>query len=383
MIKRLLIVTYLFMLAVISGQASLYRIYQTSNGLSHNSVWAVIQDSEGFMWFGTNDGLNRFDGVHFKVFRRQSNDTTSIGNNFIHCLLEDASGHILVGTKEGLYCYSRETESFRHISLNGKRVGEDKTSVHSIVQDKQGNIWLGCYGQGIYRLAADYRVLQHYVEPQLPTRFINTLALDLAGNLWAGTDGKGLFCLATGTGKVSKSVITNGTIQSVYCNTDNILWIGTATSGLIRYDHRAGQYKYVESNNPRARNTYNIKAITLFQNNILVMSSESGLLKLDCQTEELKAFDGDGTSYDNLPDYSIFSIAKDNEGGLWFGTYFYGVCYWSPNINTFSYYAPRKGSSEWSNSIIKRIVQGTGNDVWLSTRNYGLVRFNSVAGDVG
>lgn len=378
MIKRLLIVTYLFMLAVISGQASLYRIYQTSNGLSHNSVWAVIQDSEGFMWFGTNDGLNRFDGVHFKVFRRQSNDTTSIGNNFIHCLLEDASGHILVGTKEGLYCYSRETESFRHISLNGKRVGEDKTSVHSIVQDKQGNIWLGCYGQGIYRLAADYRVLQHYVEPQLPTRFINTLALDLAGNLWAGTDGKGLFCLATGTGKVSKSVITNGTIQSVYCNTDNILWIGTATSGLIRYDHRAGQYKYVESNNPRARNTYNIKAITLFQNNILVMSSESGLLKLDCQTEELKSFDGEGISYDNLPDYSIFSIAKDNEGGLWFGTYFYGVCYWSPNINTFSYYAPRKGSSEWSNSIIKRIVQGTGNDVWLSTRNYGLVRFNSV-----
>ena len=125
--KRLFIVTCLFMLAVITGQASLYRIYQTCDGLSHNSVWAVMQDSEGFMWFGTNDGLNRFDGVHFKVFCRQVNDTTSIGNNFIHCLLEDKSGHILVGTKEGLYCYSRETESFKHISLNGKPVGEDNT----------------------------------------------------------------------------------------------------------------------------------------------------------------------------------------------------------------------------------------------------------------
>ena len=378
MIKRLFVFISFLTLGVISTRASLYRIYQTSNGLSHNSVWAVMQDSEGFMWFGTNDGLNRFDGVHFKVFRRQSNDTTSIGNNFIHCLLEDKSGHILVGTKEGLYYYTRETESFTHISLNGKPIGADKTSIHGIVEDKSGDIWLGCYGQGIYRIGADYRVKQHY-ESELPTPYINTLALDMAGNVWAGTDGKGLFCLMPDTGKVVTSAIDKFSILSIYCDNNNTLWIGTNTTGLIHYDHRTKTQKTLQvKQGSSARTVYNIKSITPFQNNVLVMSSESGLLKVDCQTEELKAFDGDGTSYDNLPDYSIFSIAKDNEGGLWLGTYFYGVCYWSPNINTFSYYAPRKGSSKWSNSIIKRIVQGTGNDVWLSTRNYGLVRFNSV-----
>ena len=312
MIKRLFVFISFLTLGVISTRASLYRIYQTSNGLSHNSVWAVMQDSEGFMWFGTNDGLNRFDGVHFKVFHRQSNDTTSIGNNFIHCLLEDKSGHILVGTKEGLYYYTRETESFTHISLNGKPIGADKTSIHGIVEDKSGDIWLGCYGQGIYRIGADYRVKQHY-ESELPTPYINTLALDMAGNVWAGTDGKGLFCLMPDTGKVVTSAIDKFSILSIYCDNNNTLWIGTNTTGLIHYDHRTKTQKTLQvKQGSSARTVYNIKSITPFQNNVLVMSSESGLLKVDCQTEELKAFDGDGTSYDNLPDYSIFSIAKDN-----------------------------------------------------------------------
>lgn len=374
MYMKKLLVILLGLLTMEPCSADLYRVYQTNDGLSHNSVWAVMQDSQGFMWFGTNDGLNRFDGVSFKIYRRQQSDSQSIGNNFIHCLLEDRAGSILVGTKEGLYQYRQETEQFRHISLNGKPVGQDRTSVHSLVQDKSGNIWVGCYGQGIYVLNADYQIMKHYDEHQLPSRFINTLAFDMAGKLWAGTDGKGLFCLNAKTGR-GVSAFDNGTVQSIYCDNNNILWIGTATEGLIRYDHRAGVIRRLDGQQT-SRAYYNIKAITAYQPNILVMSSEAGLLKLDSQTETLEPFN-DALIYDNLPDYSIFAIAKDKEDGLWLGTYFYGVSYWSPRINSFSYYAPQKNSPGWSNSIVKRMALGTQGDVWLSTRNFGLVRYNT------
>ena len=110
--KHTILFLFGLLLSLFSAHAYHFRSYQVEDGLSHNSVWAVMQDSKGFMWFGTNDGLNRFDGKKIKVYRKIQGDSLSIGNNFIHCLKEDSRGRFLIGTKQGLYLFDEKLEKF-------------------------------------------------------------------------------------------------------------------------------------------------------------------------------------------------------------------------------------------------------------------------------
>lgn len=356
-------------------QASLYRNYQTGDGLSHNSVWAVMQDSRGYMWFGTNDGLNRFDGLNFKIFRRNETDPSSLGNNFIHCLMETHDKKILVGTKEGLYSFDPSVEKFQHIDLNGKPVGEDKTSVHCLAADPQGRIWVGCYGQGIYCLSPQLKVVSHFGEKNLPSRFVTTLALDASGDLWVGTDNEGVFRMNAGSGKATQTVLPKENIQTIYRHTDNTLWIGTVASGLFNYDPRNNTVASVTLNGTTAP-VKDIKALTNIAPGELLMSSENGLLLLNCSQKVLTPFDNK-FAFDNLPDNSIFAICKDNEDGIWLGTYYYGVSYRSPKINFFSFFPlsnPSGGSSTYN--IMRQFASTGDGNIIMTSRNRGVSVFN-------
>ena len=119
----------------IYGQSYYFRHYQVENGLSNNAVICSLQDKKGFLWFGTKDGLNRFDGYVFRIFRYSSTDSQSIGNNFIHCIYEDKQGLLWVGTENGLYTYNETTENFNLLigTLNGP--------IRNITMDGRGKIW--------------------------------------------------------------------------------------------------------------------------------------------------------------------------------------------------------------------------------------------------
>lgn len=355
--------------------ASLYRTYQTGDGLSHNSVWAVMQDSRGYLWFGTNDGLNRFDGLTFKVFRRNDTDTLSLGNNFIHCLLETGDNNILVGTKEGLYSYDPSQEKFHHISLDGKGFGEDKTSVHSLKKDSHGKIWVGCYGQGIYCLSPQLKVVSHYGENKLPSRFVTAMELDISDDLWVGTDNAGVFKVKAGTGKASQSILPKENIQTLLRQNDNTLWIGTATGGLYHFNPRnnaATQINLQGITNP----VKDIKALTPYKNGELIMGSEAGLLLLDCDSETLSHFE-QKSSYDNLPDNSIFAITIDHEGAIWLGTYYYGVSYLSPRINSFLFFPIDNLKGSLANyNILRHFSSANDGNIILSSRNRGVSIFS-------
>lgn len=375
--KKPILTFIISILIVAHASASLYRSYQTDDGLSHNGVWAVMQDSRGFLWFGTNDGLNRFDGLNFKVYRRVDNDSLSLGNNFIHCLLETPGGDILVGTKEGLYSYSPGSDSFRHVALDGHRFGDDRNSIHCLVTDKTGHLWVGCYGQGIYRLDSKLNVLRHYDGRHLPSRFVTAMDTDISGAIWVGTDNAGLFRLDPATGKTTSTPVCGENIQTLYRQNDNTLWAGTLTDGLFHFDPRSNSVRRITHTTSSNAPVHDIKALTPYSPNELIMGSENGLLRLDRNTHTLQPFD-DGSSYDNLPDKSIFAITRDNEGGLWLGTYFYGVCYLSPRINAFSYYQAghNDGVNARTNNIVKRIVEMPDGNIVLTSSGKGLNIFN-------
>lgn len=377
--KRLLLTICILMTLGICCQASLYRTYQTDDGLSHNSVWAVMQDSRGFMWFGTNDGLNRFDGLNFKVYRRAEGDTLSLGSNFIHCLQETTDGKILVGTKEGLYSFDSSTEKFHHIKLDGKPFGLDKTSIHCLVPDQKGNIWVGCYGQGIYRLSPDLKVIGHYSGSNSPVKFVTAMTIDADGCLWIGTDNAGLFRLDPDTREIKQSCLNKENIQTIYRQNNNTLWVGTASNGLYHYDPRGNVAVMIKMSNTSSP-VKDVKAITPYNTGEVIMSSDHGLLKLNYNQESLSYLDG-GYSFDNLPDNSIFAIAVDREGGLWLGTYFYGACYRSPRINAFSFFTVNNGNSGSTHyNILHQFASTDDGNVITTSRNNGLSVFNPGTG---
>ncbi len=120
----------------IHAQQYYFKHYHVENGLSNNSVACSLQDRNGFLWFGTINGLNRFDGYNFKVFRNDPEDSTSIGSNFIRCLYEDKNGSLWVGTNKGIYIYDSHSEKF---SLFPK---PDLGEVSDFKEDKSGRLWL-------------------------------------------------------------------------------------------------------------------------------------------------------------------------------------------------------------------------------------------------
>lgn len=365
-----IIALFLLLAHFTCGSAMLFRSYQVEDGLSHSSVWAAMKDSRGYMWFGTNDGLNRFDGSKFKVYRRIPGNDTSLGNNFIHCIFEDHYGNFLVGTKEGLYSYNPQNETFTHISLNNKNRDNDKTSIHAIISDTNGNIWIGCFGQGLYQLNRSLKIIRHYTK-ELPCQYITSLAHDLSGHIWVGTDRAGLYSLNVSKGTTLSAPIPDQSIQSIYCDGRNTLWIGTSRSGLYHYKFRENIVKPITANSAVITN---IKAITQYGRYEIVMGSDLGLIKVNTLTEQISMFNN-GFSFDNLQDNSIFSIAKDHEGGLWIGTYFSGINYWSPYVNEFSYFTGESGNTN-STSIVQGFAETADGRVFIATRNHGLKVYN-------
>jgi Predicted periplasmic ligand-binding sensor domain len=127
-----------------------FRKIQVDDGLSENAVYCILQDSKGFMWFGTKDGLNRYDGDNFRIFRKNNHNNQSLGNNFIRCIAEGKENILYVGTDAGLYRMDMTDESFAKINTKTANGIEVTSAVNALYIDKDGNLWIGTMAQGIF-----------------------------------------------------------------------------------------------------------------------------------------------------------------------------------------------------------------------------------------
>ena len=172
-----------------------FKNLSVQNGLSQNTVNAILQDRQGFMWFGTKDGLNRYDGLSFRKFKHDDRTRRSIGNNFITALYEDAKGDIWVGTDVGLYIYHPEKDSFRHFAELSVENTKIEHTVTAISGDNKGCVWVAVESQGLFCYDLEEGKLRNYTLKNFP--FISTnvqsFVFDNSGTLWIGCYGDGLF----------------------------------------------------------------------------------------------------------------------------------------------------------------------------------------------
>jgi ligand-binding sensor domain-containing protein/signal transduction histidine kinase len=374
---RFLILTILLAIANhFYGQSFYFRHYQVENGLSNNAVICSAQDKQGFLWFGTKDGLDRFDGYTFKIFRNDPDDTGSIGSNFIHCLYEDKNGVLWVGTENGLYKYNATTESFSLLATNS--IGH----IRDIQMDDKGNLWF--ISAFILIKYNEAKNKMEYYDPQ--QYFAATSVCVSEGTVWASTISGHLqrYDPVTNSFKAfdmfahsDRSV--NTWIEKVYATTKGTVLIGTSIHGAKLFDIASSSYQDIL--------TYNPDKTAIFARNFIQTSddecwigTESGVFIYNMKTAALTNLRKKYNDPYSISDNAVYTFCKDKEGGIWAGTYFGGVNYYPRQYNYFEKLFPKSGGNSLSGYVAREIHQDKYGHLWIGTEDAGLNKLDTATG---
>ncbi|RNL87055.1 hybrid sensor histidine kinase/response regulator [Sinomicrobium pectinilyticum] len=352
------------------GQDYYFRNYQVENGLSHNSITSSLQDHKGFMWFGTKDGLNRFDGYDFKVFQHNPNDRTSLGNNFIS-VLHEYENNIWIGTNDGLYLYSQEKEDFRLID------GTSGMAIYDIVHDDNGNIWYIASGK-LYRMDAATQLHKGVYD------FVDCGNIIKApdGSIWMSNP-RQLFRYIPSNDSFEKADIRDAVTEDpgfhilrLYAPDTSSVLIGTVRHGAFRYDLESGTIS----------NYFEDMQKPLFVRDILNsdteiwFATESGIYIYDKQNGGFTNFQKNYSDLYSLSDNAVYCFTRDREGGIWAGTYFGGINYRPREFSPFKKYFPKKGENSISGNAIREIHQDKNGILWIGTEDAGINKLDLSTG---
>lgn len=384
-IKELQISAFFFfiLLTKITAQSDEIKFTHITaeDGLSLNSVTKILQDKHGFIWLGTNHGLNRFDGHDFKVFLPEQDNPNSITSHSIWSLYEDSKGYIWIGTNDGLNRYDWKTEKF--YKYKNKQNDTNSLSgniIYSIYEDQKGTIWIGTQnGLNKYNREKDNFTVNKKVSDEFNQDSFNAVTAincDKEGNMWLGT-WKGLTCFQN-DGKIKylrlpeiKKQRTSyfNEIWSIVPDNLNNLWIGTSSRGLFRYNCKTGKFiNYYNKPGEIFSITGNVvKALYLDKYNNLWIGTQNGLNKFDLNQNVITKYFNDPDKSTSISNNDILSIYEDRTSNIWVGS-FGGVSRFNNSISQFKYFQRKKGdiNSLSSNDINSIFIDGN-DEVWVGT----------------
>jgi len=367
--KRLIALLFIFLSVVITlfGQQLYFKKYQVGDGLSHNTVWCVMQDSYGFMWFGTSDGLNRFDGYDFKIYKNDSKDKFSLGNNLIYTLCEDSHKNIWVGTNKSIYIYNPVDEKFTSFDAKTSFNVSISTEVKKIVLSKSGKIWIGTLGQGFFIYDPEKKTL---TQNSQYTSFVWDISEDSFGHIYISSHEEGLICLEQNGRLISKEASflnfeNKGNVR-INCieNIDNNIWFSVGAAHLSRLNPKNWECKYYDNGDIGT-----IHAISKYSDKSLLIGTDNGLYEFNTLTETFKGIEST-SDFRGLSDRSIYDIFHDKEGGFWISTYLGGVNYLAKQTKNFEYYYPRfEPSGKIAGRVINTFAEDSERNVWIGSQD--------------
>lgn len=382
---RKLILFFGFIIYITKIFATIYPNFYFKNievdmGLSHNMVYAILQDKQGFMWFGTQEGLNRFDGISFKIYKKEPYKKNSLKSNAIFSLLEDKNGIIWIGTDHGISLYDPKLNYFINKELQSNQ-GETYTGiVRSIVADKNNNIWLSLEDKGIFCINEEetrFYSLEKFLENGKGS--IRNLCFDTEENLYIATYQQGLLRLNTHSGKIDRVLSNenkeeNSSINSLYLLNPESLLIGT-TKGLFRYDLHKKILETIVSKNESGKNLF-VRDIYVDKNNQIWLGTETGGYIYSPQGEQIANFKHLPNDMYSLSDNAVHSIYQDRKGDFWIGTFFGGVNYYSKTHSLFEKYYPTTEANSIMGKSISEFSENSDGKIWVGTEDKGLYLFD-------
>ncbi len=356
------------------------------NGLSENNVNCILQDSRGFIWIGTRDGLNRFDGTNFKIFRHKDKDNSKLSNDFITDLAEDRLGNIWIGTNEGgLNKYDRRRNcfySYVHEDRNKNSIAA--TRINAIVVAADQTLWLGTTN-GLDHFDPKKGVAVHYQTSAANPKSINSnavtaLLMDSQHRLWAGTQyGLGLFDAKTGSfhrfvADNSKGAITGNGITSIFEDSKKRIWVGTYDFGLNLFEESTNTFKPFrhQAGQPGSLAHDDVKTIAEDSSGNLWIGTENGGLSiLHPNTFQFVTHVHDDVNQNSLTNNSINVIKRDRAGNMWIGVYSGGLNLYKIQSSSFLHYK-HTSSNSISNNFVLSFHEDSQENLWIGTDGGGL-----------
>ncbi|QMU29976.1 hybrid sensor histidine kinase/response regulator [Adhaeribacter radiodurans] len=386
------ILFYFCALAIFAQAPDLKFTHLTNaQGLSQSTVMCILKDKSGFMWFGTMDGLNKYDGYNFTVYRHDPNKPGSIPASDIMALYEDKAGNLWIGTNGGtLSRYDRANDTFVHYpaNLNDKQAISDK-AVTAIFEDSRGNLWLGTMaGLNLFdrktgkvtRFMAGPRHTNH-----LSNNSIASITEDTKGNLWIGTYG-GLNRFDPRTKTITQFLHYDNNAQSLTYNyvtallpeENGDIWVGTY-GGLDLYNAATNTFTHFRHNpgNANGLSSNTVYALTNAAPGKIWIGTEQGLSLYDSATDQFQHYAKKSEVENSLSHNSIISLLQDKQGILWIGTNSSGLNKYDRNLSTFALYQSHNPDlTSLSFNIVTAFAEKSNGDVWVGTDGGGLNLFN-------
>ena len=371
--------------------------YSVEQGLSMSVAQCILQDSRGFLWIGTEDGLNRFDGYSFKVYRHDPKDANSLSNSHIRSICEDQSGVLWIGTYGGgLNRFDPETGQFTHYRNDPDDPSSlSNNQVLSVREDRTGALWIGTRGGGLNRFDRETETFTHYQNDpddphSLSNNVVNSILEDSSGMLWVGTDG-GLNRLDRETDRCIRyqndpgdpHSLSGNSIECIHEDRSGVLWVGTADRGVNRFHRETETFVHYQHDpdDPHGLSSDVVSSILEDSAGVLWVGTDGGLNRFDRESERLTRYQNDPSDPDSLSDNVVYALLEDQSGGLWIGTHGGGLNRYDRRREQFAHYqSDPDDPNSLSENTIWSIYEDRAGVLWIGTDGGGLNRFDREKG---
>lgn len=357
MYKKSLSLLFFFISILSFGQDVHFQAIGVENGISQPTVTSIYQDEFGIIWIGTKDGLNRYNGTDFYIFRPVENDKHSLYNNNIGTICGDKNGYIYIRCKYAVVEYDIKKNRFHTIRDNNiQAIGYGNS-----------RLW-ACTRDSLFTYNRMEDKLEYYYS--LKGVRISCVTEDRDGNLYVGTMNKGLYVIDRN--KKWLHYLPGKDVSCVYEDSKHNIWVGTKDDGLFRLDRNGGHTNYREETyNARLSSNY-VRCVAEDNAGNYWIGTFKGLDKLDVATRTFTHYSEDNKPY-SLSNSSIICMMKDQQGTFWIGTYYGGVNLFNPDYEIYTYYYPDESQQgKLTSPFAGRMKEDSKGGIWIATEGGGV-----------
>lgn len=371
----------------VAAQDLEFQHFSTRHGLSQTNVWDIVQDQRGFIWVGTEDGLNVYDGYTFTIYRNNPLDSSSLSNSNIHCIKEDSSGKIWVATRYGLNLFDPKTLRFeRFLHDINDRNSLSNNDVTSLEFDADNNLWAGT-ANGVNVFNPKNKTFKRYYHidenpNSLPHNRITKIYKDKRNTIWIGTV-RGLSKFENGVFENYKyvaddpSTIGSNRITSIIEGRDGELWVGSFDRGLNKFDRNSKTFKrYDLGDGPVNAGNYIYNLAEDEKGNIWI-AADGSLSKFAVATETLTRYAQDQRKENSLSSNIVTEVFFDWNGRMWVGTRFGGLNVHDPGKYPFHHFKYNSFDvNSLSHNTVTCFEEDDNGNFWVGTDGGGLNYFD-------
>jgi ligand-binding sensor domain-containing protein/signal transduction histidine kinase/DNA-binding response OmpR family regulator len=393
-VAKEILVPFLFFFACLSPafcqqNKFAFRHLTVSDGLSKSSVISIVQDQQGFMWFGTRDGLNRYDGHKVKVYKHDNSIPHSISNNDITRVVVDSRGDLWVGTFNGLNKYDYSQDKFiTYYKEAGDVTTLSDNTVRAICESNNGDLWIGT-SNGLNRFNRATGTFEAFFHDDqdafsISNNHVQDIFEDKEGFIWVAT-ARGLNKMdISSTGNIrftrllhepgNSNSLSDDNTQSVREDREGNLWVGTSLGGLNKYDKNTGKFEsfLLDSLPDKSIRNNDVRALAFDEQGRLWIGAYTGLYLLDIRNNRFHRMLNDKDDPTSLSNNSVKSVFVDRVGTLWIGTYYGGVNMLDEQNHNFRNFKCQSGLSGLTYEVISAIVEDVEGRIYVGTEGGGI-----------